>query len=232
MFTKRRLHIVCALIVGTILSWIIIPKNVTRTLHDKPAIATIHALDNKHLSHDKSVTLVPGVPVVSTNTATTYNLLDDLKSIRQDCGELCNTSRKGSPGPYFDHINATINCNAILRNEYVDRGHGLPSAPKTMPKELRSEFSMNNRIPLKSWYFNNQYLGKKAASPVWTEKTIEDWIILAKEGKLKGNYGAAETNALRDGLKHAPGIVNGRVMVIGSKFHGLRHAFLKQEHVK
>ena len=219
MFTKRRLHLVCGgLIIGMILSWILISMTATWTLHDKTASSvTVHALDNQKVSHDKSAAPVLGMPVVPATTVTTYNLLDNLKSIRQDCGDLCNTSRKGSPGPYFDHINATINCNAILRNEYVDRGHGLPRAPKTMPEELRNEFSMNNRVPLKSWYFNNQYLGKKAASPVWTEKTIEDWIILAKEGKLKGNYGAAETNALRDGLKHAPGIVNGRVMVIGSE---------------
>ncbi|CAC5385158.1 unnamed protein product [Mytilus coruscus] len=146
-----------------------------------------------------------------------YNLSYELKSILQDCGQLCNTSRQGSPGPYFDHILAPIDCNAILKNEYVDRGHGLPLAPETIPIELMNEFSMNNRIPVRYWHLNSQYLGKKASSPVWTEKAIEDWIIQAKEGKLKGNYGEKETNALRDGLKHAPGIKDGRVLVIGSE---------------
>jgi hypothetical protein len=31
------------------------------------------------------------------------------------------------------------------------------------------------------------------------------------------NYGIPETNALRDGLQHAPGVKNGRVLVIGSE---------------
>ncbi|CAG2210814.1 unnamed protein product [Mytilus edulis] len=53
---------------------------------------------------------------------------------------------------------------------------------------------------------------------VWTEQLIEDYISLAKDNKLEGTYGISETNALRDGLKHAPvGIMNGRVLVIGSE---------------
>ncbi|VDI06083.1 Hypothetical predicted protein [Mytilus galloprovincialis] len=53
---------------------------------------------------------------------------------------------------------------------------------------------------------------------VWTEKIIQDYISLAKDNNLKGTYGILETNALRDGLKHAPvGIKNGRVLVIGSE---------------
>jgi hypothetical protein len=38
---------------------------------------------------------------------------------------------------------------------------------------------------------------------------VEHWITLAKKGKLGGNYGIPETNALRDGLQHAPGVKNG-----------------------
>jgi hypothetical protein len=30
-------------------------------------------------------------------------------------------------------------------------------------------------------------------------------------------YGQNDTNSLRDGLKHTPGIINGRVLVIGSR---------------
>ncbi|XP_052067395.1 uncharacterized protein LOC127706764 [Mytilus californianus] len=220
MFTKRKVLIISGLLIGGIISWVIIPNSVIRVMINKQMIGmnllTEHASVYKQLSQNQ-----PAAPVQATTVEVPspgqYGLSDKMKSIRQDCGDLCNTSRKGSPGPYFDHINATINCHAILRNEFVDRGHGLPRAPETIPKELMNEFTMNNRIPVKKWYISNIYLGKKAASPVWTNKTIEDWIILAKEGKLKGNYGVGETNALRDGLKHAPGIKDGRVLVIGSE---------------
>ena len=42
-------------------------------------------------------------------------------------------------------------------------------------------------------------------------------IRLAKKGILEGTYGRNDTNSLRDGLKHTLGIINGRVLVIGSR---------------
>ena len=146
-----------------------------------------------------------------------YISTDPIEVIRRDCGDLCNTSRNGVPGPFFNHVTGNIDCDAIFRNQYIDRVHGLPHPPKTIPKDLIREFTMDNRIPVKYWYFDQQYLGKKAMTPVWTEKLIENWIKLAKKGILNGNYGAGETNALRDGLRHAPGVKDDRVLVIGSE---------------
>jgi hypothetical protein len=57
---------------------------------------------------------------------------------------------------------------------------------------------------------HNHDLGKKALSSVWSKEMVEQWITLAKQGKLGGNYGIPETNALRDGLQHTPGVKNGR----------------------
>ncbi|CAC5400603.1 unnamed protein product [Mytilus coruscus] len=144
--------------------------------------------------------------------------LDAVEYIRKDCGELCETNAMGVPGPYFDQITVPIDCQALFKNEHIDRGHGLSIAPKTIPKHLHMDFTMNNRLKVSSWYFNEAYLGKTAKMPVWTEQIIEDYISLAKDNKLEGTYGVSETNALRDGLKHAPaGIMNGRVLVIGSE---------------
>ncbi|XP_076071098.1 uncharacterized protein LOC143042580 [Mytilus galloprovincialis] len=146
------------------------------------------------------------------------DLLDAVEYIRKDCGELCATSATGVKGPYFDQITVPIDCQALFENEHIDRGHGLSIAPKTIPKYLLMDFTMNNRLKVTSWYFNEAYLGKTAKMPVWTEQIIEHYISLAKDNKLEGTYGVSETNALRDGLKHAPGgIMNGRVLVIGSE---------------
>ncbi|CAG2187558.1 unnamed protein product [Mytilus edulis] len=202
----KRKYAIGAVSLVLIIAWILIPNNVLQTVSDKTTVV-LNVFGNRNTATTKST---PKLPLNISPT-------DPLELIRRDCGQLCDTSRKGSPGPYFDHVNADINCQAIFRNEYVDRGHELPHAPKSIPKNLMIEYTMNNRIPVKYWYFDSKYLGKTARSPVWTEKGIEDWIISAKQGKLRGNYGAGETNALRDALKHAPGIVDGRVMVIGSE---------------
>ena len=140
-----------------------------------------------------------------------------LENIWQDCGELCNTSRGGLSGPYFNHINTTIQCQKLFRNEDVDRGHGETHAPKEIPNELLQEFTMDGRLKVQKWYFDRKYLGGKALSPIWNKDDIERQIDLARNGTLPGTYGIAQTNALRDGLKHAPHILNGRILVIGSE---------------
>ncbi|XP_052068724.1 uncharacterized protein LOC127707988 [Mytilus californianus] len=158
------------------------------------------------------------MPGVITEEYYPQESLDAVEYIRMDCGKLCETNAKGVPGPYFDQITVPIDCQALFKSEHIDRGHGLSIAPKTIPKDLHMDFTMNNRLKVSPWYFNDEeYLGKTAKLAVWTEQIIEDYISLAKDNKLKGTYGVSETNALRDGLKHAPGIINGRVLVIGSE---------------
>lgn len=71
---------------------------------------------------------------VIVNPDGTRGSLKPIDLIRKDCGELCNTSRRGEPGPYFDNVTANINCEALFRNEYIDSGHGLAHAPKEIPK--------------------------------------------------------------------------------------------------
>ncbi|XP_062613056.1 uncharacterized protein LOC134274836 isoform X2 [Saccostrea cucullata] len=141
----------------------------------------------------------------------------EIEVIRSDCGQLCNTSRLGTAGPYFDHITAPINCIAIFRNEYIDKGHGLKVAPKKIPERLLKDFTMNFRLPVSDYYFNMPYFDGKSRTPVWTKASVEQMVSLARRGALGGNYGSSETNALRDGMRNAPGIKGGRVLVIGSE---------------
>ena len=42
-----------------------------------------------------------------------------LNAILRDGGQLCDTSRKGSAVPYFDHVTAPINCMALFKIHYV-----------------------------------------------------------------------------------------------------------------
>ncbi|VDH96007.1 Hypothetical predicted protein [Mytilus galloprovincialis] len=76
---------------------------------------------------------------------------------------------------------------------------------------------MGGKIRLHTSYFNQPYLGNDARTPVWTKSLINQYLLQARQGKLFGAYGISETNALRDGLRHAPGVKNGRILVIGSE---------------
>ncbi|CAG2214758.1 unnamed protein product [Mytilus edulis] len=143
--------------------------------------------------------------------------LEDINKTRLACGQLCNTSRKGTPGIFFDKITASINCEALFQNEYVDSSHGLAHAPRKIPSILLNDYTMNGLIKVHTAYFNQPYLGSTARIPIWTKSLLEEYVARAKEGKLFGTYGISETNALRDGLQHAPGVIGGRVLVIGSE---------------
>ncbi|VDI43624.1 Hypothetical predicted protein [Mytilus galloprovincialis] len=143
--------------------------------------------------------------------------LEDIHKTRLVCGQLCNTSRKGNPGIFFDKITAIINCEALFQNEYVDSSHGLEHAPRKIPSTLLNDYTMNGLIKVHAAYFNQPYLGSTARIPNWTKSLLKEYVARAKEGKLFGTYGISETNALRDGLKHAPGVIGGRVLVIGSE---------------
>lgn len=140
-----------------------------------------------------------------------------LSSILRDCGPLCDTSSKGLPGPYFDHIRANIDCVALFKNDVIDLGHEQSAAPREIPEELMNGYTMANRIGVKWLYFNEQFLGQTHSKPVWTVENVDKLISLAKRGQLEGTYGTNDTNSLRDGLLHTPGIKNGRVLVIGSR---------------
>ena len=43
-----------------------------------------------------------------------------LNAILRDCGQLCDTSRKGPPGPYFDHVTAPFDCMALFKNVAIE----------------------------------------------------------------------------------------------------------------
>jgi hypothetical protein len=140
-----------------------------------------------------------------------------IDSILKSCGELCDTKRTGSPGIYFDHMQASINCNALFNNSFIDSSHKLVHAPKHIPNELWNYYTMDNRLKVYKYYFDDIYLRKIDGVPVWSVELIDNLILEAKRGNLSGNYGISETNALRHGLQYTPGIQHGRVLIIGSE---------------
>ena len=142
--------------------------------------------------------------------------LRKINSIRNSCGQLCDTSRLGTPGPFFDHVTAPINCKAIYNNPYIDEGHSGP-APKKIPKEFWNEYTMGDRVQIREWYLNQRYLNSKARTPIWTKESVDGYIRLAAQGRLMGPYVHNESITLVEGIKHAPGIKNGRVLVVGSE---------------
>jgi len=76
-----------------------------------------------------------------------------IDSILESCGELCDTTRTGSPGIYFDHIRASINGKALFNNCFIDSSHNLVHAPRHIPNELWNYYTMDNRLKVYRYYF-------------------------------------------------------------------------------
>ena len=161
----------------------------------------------------------PKRPANTVNVANERRFSDQfsyLETIWQDCGELCNTSREGIAGPFFNHVTANIQCDRLFQNADIDRDHGQSRAPRGIPEELMEEFTMNNRVQVIKMHFSEVFLGGHDI-PRWTKSGVEQLIDLAKNGKLKGTYAITDINALREALGHAPHTANGRILVIGSR---------------
>ena len=139
-----------------------------------------------------------------------------LYAVQQACGELCNTTRPLTPGPYFQHSTSEVNCRALFKASHQDAGHGGEHAPETIPAELLPDFTMDGRVPTADMYLDQQYLGVGAKVPVWSRARVTEDIKLASEGRLRGTYNVETTREIMEGLAHAD-LEGKRVLVIGSE---------------
>ena len=142
-----------------------------------------------------------------------------LTKLSQVCGDLCRVHAGDfSDGVFFRQRSVDVDCHAIFSDSvFIARGHGRAEPPRDIPVSLLDDFTLDGVIPVTRRYFNQKYLASNAKTSTWTRELVSSWTKLASKGRLKGNYGTAETNHLRNALKHAPGVRDGRVLVIGSE---------------
>ena len=144
-----------------------------------------------------------------------------IAQVRSLCGELCDPEAgrvTAGTFPLFGQRVVPMNCIDLFGDAlYWMEGHGQLQSPKSIPRQWRSAFTLNGEVPITDRWFNMQYLGKVAAVSQWTADLIDMQVSEATVGRLAGTYGVDETNALLDGLSHAPGVKGGRVLVVGSE---------------
>ncbi len=64
-------------------------------------------------------------------------------TIRQICGDLCDTRRTGDAGgKYFPHLKKSVDCKALFEHyDVLDRKSEYAVPPKTIPKYLYDDFT-------------------------------------------------------------------------------------------
>ena len=109
-----------------------------------------------------------------------------------------------------------VNCPTIFSDSvFIERGHG-EGVPFRIHTNAKNEFTLNGAIPVRTWYFDQNYHAQTTDTRVWDRTLVEEWIRLASVGELVGNYGRNETNHLKNALGYAK-IQGGRILVIGSE---------------
>ena len=155
-------------------------------------------------------------PMQKTNKMTYASLLQDIKA---ECGELCDTTSKGSPGKFFDKITKNVDCGKLFNSPHLDLPQTLSDVPPTkIPNVMKDSFTYNGRVKVKPRYYNERSHKNKVQKKtgVWLETDVEQQIKQASQRNLKGTYGITTTNELIDAIEQMD-VVNKHILVIGSR---------------
>ena len=117
---------------------------------------------------------------------TSREIYDKLKitieSIRKSCGQVCDTSKTGTPGKYFNKIEKTIDCDALFANPDIDAPGDFHDAPRKPPKWLAPEYTYGGQVPIQYSYRDDVHLEKRMTN--WTLALMDHYIKGKKHTRL------------------------------------------------
>ena len=64
------------------------------------------------------------------------NLKRRLKSVKESCGQVCDTNIEGENGKYYKSIKKKIDCDALFSNSDIDAESEFYQPPRKIPKYL------------------------------------------------------------------------------------------------
>ncbi len=83
------------------------------------------------------------------------NLKKTIASVRESCGQVCDTSVTGKPDKYYEYIEKEVNCEALFSNPDIDVPSQFTDAPRRPPKWLAPEYTYGGRVPIVHWYLDD-----------------------------------------------------------------------------
>lgn len=122
--------------------------------------------------------------------------------LKEDCGEVCNTSDNFPKqlGKYFDNIQKNIDCDLLFESPMMDlpvikeEQMNTTKPPKVheIPTEILNMYTFDQRVIIGSVYFDldAHWTESEDFSSTWTKEMIEYHIMLHKAGKHYGGYGS------------------------------------------
>ena len=128
--------------------------------------------------------------------------------IKEDCGDVCDTSDNFSkvPGIHFDQIVKKIQCEYLFESPLIENSTDIseqqlnnkPPLLYDLPKDIQQQYTFEGRIPILHHYMNDIDHWQKAEvkakmeinkDKVWEKKSIEFNQELFRNDMLFGAYG-------------------------------------------
>ena len=135
-----------------------------------------------------------------------------LSLVKEDCGEVCDTSSKFSkkPGKYFDIISKDFECDILLTSPILNSPLieeeqlyrlNKPSSLYDVPKQILEMYTYDKRVPFFVKYFNQAYWNGNLEYSNWDPESVDLMIQLVEKRILQGGYGNKFSNQMKDLLE-------------------------------
>jgi hypothetical protein len=141
------------------------------------------------------------------------------EALLRGCSEICDTSIGGEPSRFFNFARKHVDCAGVWMNEEIDASASDKQWPPPAypPNVFIEDFRQHGNVEVKQTRFLAQrYSGGDALVNQWTVESVESMVQRARHGQLDGNYGQAQTNDVREGLRRMD-VAGKRILVIGSE---------------
>ena len=148
--------------------------------------------------------------------ATTENLLQFVKEVEEQCGEVCDTTKEGKPSKYFNYVEKNFDCETLFASpDLFHRGSCSDAPPRTPPKQLMLNFTHNGKVRFRLRYLDDSGdPEKRMGATTWMRNEIDD---RAKTEMYGCGYGAKEAQNMKQALETYVEPEGKRVLVIGTE---------------
>lgn len=158
---------------------------------------------------------------LSATFTTVYDRVYDNRThtekVLEGCGEICETSKDGTPSKFFNFIEKKVDCHALMSNEAIDAAMVEDEPPQSIPTELLPAFTYDGRVQVKfDRIYNQRYLAKTALTSRWDQALINEWQEQCRQRTLKGSYGLQGTIEVLAAMQYV-NVTGATVLVIGSE---------------
>merc|ERR1712013_255556 len=155
--------------------------------------------------------------------------LERIKLIKEDCGELCDTTKKIEPGVFMGSVTAKVDCPLLFESPHLHHGGDLPPQSwEQLPQQLRDLYKYGGRVQITPAFHNTVYQGiGRSKATVFSKEHVESFIKAFTDGKPQDTYknGSNLVAAAADHIN----VTGKTVLVIGTQKPWLEAVLLSKK---